>query len=80
MPADENEYENDDAVELTVTDAAGYSVSQSLTETVDSDPTVSASSNVSSADVNYPVEFSSTPSGRTGGYSYSWTLMMKMCS
>ena len=62
------------SVDLTVTDAAGYSVSQSLTETVNSDPTVSASSNVSSADVNYPIEFSSTPSGGTGGYSYSWTL------
>ena len=62
------------SVDLTVTDTAGYSVSQSLTETVNSDPTVSASSNVSSADVNYPIEFSSTPSGGTGGYSYSWTL------
>ena len=62
------------SVELTVTDAADYSVSQSLTETVNSDPTVSASSNVSSADVNYPIEFSSTPSGGTGSYSYSWTL------
>ncbi|MDS0257759.1 PKD domain-containing protein [Thermoplasmatales archaeon AK] len=61
-------------VQLTVTDAAGYSVSQSLAETVNSDPTVSASSNVSSADINYPIEFSSTPSGGTGGYSYSWTL------
>ena len=62
------------SVQLTVTDAAGYSVSKTLTETVNSDPTVSASSNVSSADVNYPVEFSSTPSGGTGSYSYSWTL------
>ena len=62
------------SVQLTVTDAAGYSVSQSLTETVNSDPTVSASSNVSSADLNYPIEFSSTPSGGTGSYSYSWTL------
>ena len=62
------------SVELTVTDAADYSVSQSITETVNSDPTVSASSNVSSADVNYPIEFSSTPSGGTGSYTYSWTL------
>ena len=62
------------SVQLTVTDAAGYSVSQSLTEAVNSDPTVSASSNVSSADVNYPIEFSSTPSGGTGSYSYSWTF------
>ncbi|PYB68293.1 hypothetical protein DMB44_04410 [Thermoplasma sp. Kam2015] len=61
-------------VDLTVTDSAGYSVSQSITETVNSDPTVSASSNVSSADVGYPIEFSSTPSGGTGSYSYSWTL------
>jgi PKD repeat protein len=62
------------SVQLTVTDAADYSVSQSLTETVNSDPTVSASSNVSSADIDYPIEFSSTPSGGTGSYSYSWTL------
>jgi PKD repeat protein len=61
-------------VDLTITDAAGYSVSTSLSETVNSDPTVSASSNVSTADVGYPIEFSSAPSGGTGGYTYSWTL------
>ena len=62
------------AVQLTVTDATGYQQTQSLTETVNSDPVVSASSNVSSADVNYPIEFSSSPSGGTGGYTYEWTL------
>ncbi|MHB1440001.1 MAG: PKD domain-containing protein [Cuniculiplasma sp.] len=61
-------------VELTVTDAAGYSVSTSYFQTVNSNPTVTASSNVSSADVGYPIEFSSSPSGGTGSYSYSWTL------
>ncbi|MGP6221075.1 PKD domain-containing protein, partial [Caldiplasma sukawensis] len=62
------------SVELTVSDAAGYSVSQSLTEIVNSDPTVSASANVSSADVGYPIEFSSSPSGGTGPYTYSWII------
>ena len=61
-------------IDLTVTDAAGYKVSTSTSETVNSDPTVSGSSNVSSADVNYPIEFSSSPSGGTGGYTYSWVL------
>ncbi len=68
------------SVQLTVTDAAGYSVSKTIAETVNSNPTVSASSNVSSADVGYPVEFSSTPSGGTGSYSYSWTLNGKQIS
>ena len=62
------------SIDLTVKDAAGYSVSSSYSETVNSDPTVTASSNVSSADVNYPIEFSSSPSGGTGSYTYSWTL------
>ena len=61
-------------IDLTVTDAAGYSVSTSMSETVNSDPVVSASSNVSSADIGYPIEFSSSPSGGTAPYSYSWTL------
>ncbi len=60
--------------DLTVTDAAGYSVSQSYSETVNSDPTVSASSNVSSADIGYPIEFSSSPSGGVGPYTYSWVI------
>ncbi len=61
-------------IDLTVKDATGYSVSTSLSQTVNSDPTVSASSNVSSADINYPIEFSSSPSGGTGPYTYSWVL------
>lgn len=62
------------SIDLTVKDAAGYSISTSMSETVNSDPTVSASSNVSKADIGFPIEFSSTPSGGTGPYSYSWTL------
>jgi len=62
------------SVSLSVTDAAGYVVTQTLDETVNSDPTVSASSSVSSADVGYSISFSSTPSGGTGPYTYSWTL------
>ncbi|WMT51852.1 MAG: PKD domain-containing protein [Ferroplasma sp.] len=61
-------------IDLTVRDAADYSVSTSMSETVNSDPVVSASSNVSSADVNYPIEFCSTPSGGTGPYNESWAL------
>ncbi len=61
-------------VHLSATDGVGETATASASETVNSDPTVSASSNVSSADVNYPIEFSSTPSGGTGSYSYSWTL------
>ncbi len=60
---------------VSVTDGAGYAVnSNTIDETVNSDPTVSASSNVSSADVNYPIEFSSSPSGGTSPYTYSWTI------
>lgn len=61
-------------VDLTVKDAANYSVSTSISQTVNSDPTVLASSNVSSADIGYPIEFSSSPSGGTGPYTYSWVL------
>ena len=61
-------------IELTVRDAADYSVDTSMSETVHSDPVVSVSSNVSSADVNYPIEFSASPSGGTGPYSNSWAL------
>ena len=60
---------------VSITDGAGYTVnSNTIDETVNSDPTVSASSNVSSADVNYPIEFSSSPSGGTSPYTYSWTI------
>ena len=62
------------SISLTVKDAAGESVTQSLTETVNSDPTVTASSNVSSADIGYPIGFSSSPSGGSDGYTYSWTI------
>ena len=61
-------------IDLTVRDAADYSADASMSETVNSDPTVSASSNVSSADINYPIEFSSRPSGGTSPYTYSWTI------
>ncbi|MHB1708716.1 MAG: beta strand repeat-containing protein [Thermoplasmataceae archaeon] len=64
---------------VTVTDGAGYTTSTSLTgasltETVDSDPTVSASASTTTADVGYSITFSSTPSGGTSPYTYSWTI------
>ncbi|PYB68153.1 hypothetical protein DMB44_05380 [Thermoplasma sp. Kam2015] len=60
---------------VAVTDAAGYTVdSNTIDETVNTGPTVSASSNVSTADVGYPIEFSATPSGGTSPYTYSWII------
>ena len=60
---------------LKVTDSTGYAVnSNTIDETVNSDPSVSASSNVTSGDVNYPIKFSSSPSSGTGPYTYNWTL------
>ncbi|MCL5990143.1 MAG: PKD domain-containing protein, partial [Candidatus Thermoplasmatota archaeon] len=60
---------------IQVTDSAGNTIqSNTITETVNSDPTVSASANVTTADVNYPIEFSASPSGGTSPYSYSWTI------
>ena len=61
-------------VSLSATDGSGYTATASAPESVNSDPTVSASSNVSSADVGYPIEFSSSPSGGTSPYTYSWTI------
>ena len=61
-------------IALTVRDSADYSVDTSLSQTINSDPVVSASSNVSSADIGYPIAFSASPSGGTGPYTYSWAL------
>jgi PKD repeat protein len=61
-------------VDLTVTDSQGVHASASYTEDVDSTPLITASSNVSLADVKIPISFTSIASGGTGGYSYSWTL------
>ncbi len=61
-------------VSMTATDANGITATASASQVINSDPTVSASSNVSSADVNYPIEFSSSPSGGTSPYTYSWTI------
>ncbi|MBX8640828.1 MAG: PKD domain-containing protein [Thermoplasmata archaeon] len=60
--------------DLSVTDGAGETLTATASEVVHSDPIVSASSSVSSADVGYSITFSSSPSGGTGPYSYSWTL------
>ncbi len=61
-------------IDLTVTDSQGEKATPTYTEDVDSTPVVTASENVTQADVNIPVAFSSLASGGTGGYTYSWTL------
>lgn len=59
---------------VSVTDAAGYSVtSNTLTPTINTDPFVIASSNTTYTDVGSPVSFSASPSYGTTPYSYSWT-------
>ncbi|MBX8643895.1 MAG: PKD domain-containing protein [Thermoplasmata archaeon] len=58
-----------------MTDGAGYTVnSNTIDETVNSDPTVSASASTTTADVGYSITFSSSPSGGTSPYTYSWTI------
>ena len=64
----------DYVVELAVTDNEGFVGTATYDQVVNSDPVVSASVNVSSADINYPIEFSSSPSGGTSPYNYTWTL------
>lgn len=62
-------------VYLSVTDAAGYTAnSNSITETVNGLPTITATSNTSTADVNYPIEFCSSPSAGITPYSYTWVI------
>ena len=60
--------------DLSVTDGAGETATATTSETVHSDPIVSASSSVSSADVGYSITFSSSPSGGTAPYAYSWII------
>ena len=60
---------------VSLTDGAGYTVnSNTIDETVNSDPTVSASASTTTADVGYSITFSSSPSGGTSPYTYSWTI------
>lgn len=61
-------------VTATVTDSVGgTATSNILNPTINSDPFVLASSNVSYTDVNSPVTFSAQPSYGTSPYSYEWT-------
>ena len=61
-------------ISVSVTDAAGYSVSSNtLTPTVNTDPFVTVSSNTTFTDVGSPVSFSASPFYGTTPYSYSWT-------
>ena len=62
-------------VDLTVEDNSGNFGWAQLTEAVDASLAISATSNVSAADVNIPIAFSvSVTSPGAGGYTYSWTL------
>lgn len=61
-------------VTATVTDSVGGSAtSNGLNPTINSDPLVTATSNVSYTDVGSKVTFSAEPSWGTSPYSYKWT-------
>ncbi len=68
-------------VSATVTDSNGKAVtSTALGFTVFSDPSVSASSTRSTADVGQTVSFTASPTSGSGGFSYSWSGLPSGCS
>lgn len=67
-------------VNLTVKDSAGNVAEATYNETINKGPSIVASSNLSEADTNFPIEFTSQPSGGTGGYNFSWKLNGKQIS
>jgi hypothetical protein len=50
----------------------GYTAQSSLSETINSDPTLAISSNKTTTDVGNPIGLTSSPSGGTSPYSYIW--------
>ena len=61
-------------LDYSVTDSNGYTASTSLTQTVNTDPTVSITSSHNPTDVGNSVTFTATGSGGTGGVIYPITL------
>ena len=59
-------------VTLTITDANGYTASATFTETVHNSPYVTASANVTEADVNYPIKFFAIPGNGTAPFTFKW--------
>jgi hypothetical protein len=69
-------------VEVTVTDSASQSnTSGTLEFSVDTDPTVGTPGAVpSTVESGAPVTFSASPSGGSGGYTYSWSGLPSPCT
>ena len=59
---------------LTITDSLGNTQTQSFTETVNADPTVTISSSQNPTDVGNSVTFTASPSGGSGSYGYQWYI------
>ncbi|MGP6220976.1 PKD domain-containing protein, partial [Caldiplasma sukawensis] len=60
---------------VVLTDTNGNTAkSTTLTEKVDSDPSVTVSESPSPTDAGVPVTFDSSASGGTGSYNYTWTI------
>ncbi|HKN06849.1 MAG TPA: thermopsin family protease [Thermoplasmata archaeon] len=70
------------AVSVTVTDSDSQTnTSGTLEFTVDSDPVVGTpNANPTTVETGAPVTFTASPSGGSGGYSYSWTHLPTPCT
>jgi hypothetical protein len=69
------------SISVTVTDSDGHTASSSISYTVHSDPAASVpTATPSAADVGQPVMFSTTASGGSGGYTYSWSGLPTGCA
>lgn len=59
---------------LTITDSLGNTQTQSFTETVNADPSVTITSSQNPTDLGNSVTFTANPSGGSGSYSYQWYI------
>ncbi len=57
---------------IWVVSSNGYTAQASLTETINSDPTLAISTNKTTTDVGNPIGLTLSPSGGTSPYSYVW--------